>query len=77
MCNRILKYRLGQISFIILIHLVWRPWRGDYANCAIAFSEGRHLVKVDQWSAVHRAFAVETIFKYNDSLIVTNIQTTF
>jgi hypothetical protein len=26
---------------------------------------------MDQWSAVHRAFAVETIFKYNDPLIAT------
>jgi len=26
---------------------------------------------MDQWSAVHRAFGVETIFKYNDSVIAT------
>jgi len=29
------------------------------------------LINVDQRSAEHRAFAVETIFKYNDSVIAT------
>ena len=71
MSQQTLKYRLGQSSFIILIHVVWRPRGGDWANCAVAFSDERHLVNVDQWSAVHRAFAVETIFKYHDSVTAT------
>jgi hypothetical protein len=49
----------------------WNRWRGGF-DLERSSSETQSIsVAMERWSVEHRAFAVETFFKNNDSVIAT------
>jgi len=67
-----LFYRVRQKYLTILQNSCeWNRWRGEFVlECPS--NETRSIsVAMERWSVEHRAFAVETIFKNNDSVVVT------
>jgi hypothetical protein len=49
----------------------WNRWRGEFVVERPSSNTQSISVAMERWSVEHRAFAVETIFKTNDSLVVT------
>jgi hypothetical protein len=51
----------------------WNRWRGEFV-LERPFSETQSIsVAMERWSVEHRAFAVETYFKNNDSVLTQKI----
>jgi len=72
-CQRRL-YRVRQKYLTILQNsFEWNRWRGE---CVLegSSSETQSIsVAMERWSVEHRAFAVETYFKNNDSVLTQRI----
>ena len=65
-------YRLRQKYLTILqSSCEWNRWREEFVLERPANEAQRISVAMERWSVEHRAFAVETYFKNNDSVVVT------
>jgi hypothetical protein len=51
----------------------WNRWRGKFVLDGPSSQTQSILVAMERWSVQHRVFAVETIFKNNDSVFVTQL----
>jgi hypothetical protein len=51
----------------------WNHWRGEFVFERFSNSPQNISVAMERWSGEHRLFAVETIFKNNDSVVVTQL----
>ena len=51
----------------------WNRWRGEFVLEPSSSETQSISVAMERWSVEHRAFAVETIFKNNDSVVVTQL----
>jgi hypothetical protein len=51
----------------------WNRWRGEFVLERPSSETQSISVAVERWSVEHRAFAVETIFKINKSVVVTQL----
>jgi hypothetical protein len=49
----------------------WNRWRGKFVLQRPSSKTQSISVAMERWSVEHRAFAVEKIFKNNDSVVVT------
>jgi len=47
----------------------WNRWRGEFVLERPTIEAQSISVAMELWSVEHRAFAVETIFKNNDSVL--------
>jgi hypothetical protein len=47
----------------------WNHWRGEFVLERTSSETQSILVAMERWSVEHRAFAVETYFKNNDSVV--------
>jgi hypothetical protein len=65
-------YRVRQKYLTILQNSCeWHRWCGEFV-LERSSSEAQSIsVATERWSVEHRAFAVETYFKNNDSVVVT------
>ena len=65
-------YRVWRKYLTILQHSCeWNHWRGEFV--LERSSSETQSISVARWSVEHRAFAVETIFKNNDSVLTQRI----
>ena len=48
-------------------------WRGEFVLERSSSENQRISVAMERWSVEHRAFAVETYFKNNDSVLIQRI----
>jgi len=51
----------------------WNRWRGEFVIERPSSETQSILVAMERWSVEHRAFAVETYFKNNDSVVTQRI----
>ena len=51
----------------------WNRWRGEFVLERSSSETQNISVAMERWSVEHRAFAVETIFKNNDSVLTQRI----
>jgi len=51
----------------------WNRWRGEFVLERSSSETQSISVAMERWSVEHLVFAVETIFKKNDSLVVTQL----
>ena len=51
----------------------WNRWRGEFVLERSSSETESISVAMERWSVEHRAFAVETIFENNDSVVVTQM----
>ena len=51
----------------------WNRWRGEFVLERSSSETQSISVATERWSVEHRAFAVETIFKNNDSVLTQRI----
>jgi len=49
----------------------WNLWRGEFVLERLSSETQSSSVAMERWSVQHRAFAMETYFKNNDSVVVT------
>jgi len=67
-------YRVRQKYLTILQNSCeWNRWRGEFVLERPSSETQSISVAMERWSVEHRAFAVETIFKNNDSFVVTQL----
>jgi len=65
-------YRVRQKCLTILLHSCeWNRWRGEFVLERPSSETQSTSVAMERWSAEHRAFAVESYFQNNDSVVVT------
>jgi primosomal protein N'' len=67
-------YRVRQKYLTILQNsFEWNRWHGEFV-LERSYSETQSIsVVMERWSVEHQAFAVETIFKNNDSVLTQDI----
>jgi len=66
--------RVRQKYLTILQHdCEWNRWRGEFAFERSSSDTQSISVAMQHWSIEHRAFAVKTIFKINDSVLTQRI----
>jgi hypothetical protein len=67
-------YRVWQKYLTILQNSCeWNHWRGEFVlECSSGKTQSISVV-MERWSVEHRAFAVETYFKNNDSVLTQRI----
>jgi hypothetical protein len=51
----------------------WNRWRGEFFLERTSSETESISVAMERWSIEHRALAVETIFKNNDSILIQRI----
>jgi hypothetical protein len=67
-------YRVRQKYLMILQNSCeWNRWRGKFVLERSSSETQSISVAMERWCAEHRTFAVETIFKNNDSLLTESI----
>jgi len=67
-------YRIRQKYRTILQHSCeWNRWHGEFVLERPSSDNQSISVAMERWSVEHRAFAVETIFKNNDSVLTQRI----
>jgi len=67
-------YRVRQKYLMILQHSCeWNHWRGEFVLERSSSDTQSISVAMERWSVKHQAFAVETIFKNNDSVLTQRI----
>ena len=67
-------YRVRQKYLTILKNSCeWNLWRGEFVLERPSSGTQSISVAMERWSVEHRDFAVETIFKNNDSVVVTQL----
>jgi hypothetical protein len=65
-------YRVQQKCLTIWQHCCeWNCWRGEFVLECPSSETQSISIAMECWSVVHRAFTVETYFKRNDSVVVT------
>ena len=65
-----ISYRVRQKYLTILQNsFEWNRWRGEFVLERSSSETQSISVAMGRWSADHRAFAVETFFKNNDSVL--------
>jgi hypothetical protein len=70
----ILKYRVRQKYLTILQNSYeWNRWRGEFVPERSSSETQDTSVAMERWSVEHRAFAVETYLKNNDSVLTQRI----
>jgi hypothetical protein len=68
------KYRDRQKYLTILQKsFEWNRWRGEFVLERSSSETESISVAMERWSVEHRAFAVETYFKNNDSVLTQRI----
>jgi hypothetical protein len=68
----VLRYRVRQKYLTIWQHSCeWNRWRGEFVLERPSRETQSISVALERWSAERRAFAVETYFINNDSVVVT------
>ena len=73
-CDNEKKYRVRQKYLTILQNSSeWNRWRGEFVLERPSSETQSISVAMERWSVEHRVFAVETIFKNNDSVVVTQL----
>jgi hypothetical protein len=66
------QYRVRQKYLTILQNSCeWNRWRAEFVLERPSSETQSISVAMERWSVKHRAFAVETDFKNNDSVVVT------
>jgi hypothetical protein len=64
-------YRIRQKYLTILQNSCeWSRWRGEFVLERSSSDTQGISVAMERWSVEHRAFAMETIFKNNDSVVI-------
>jgi len=67
-------YRVRQKYLTILQNSYeWNRWRGEFALERPSGETQSVSVAIERWSVEHQAFAVETYFKNNDSVLTQRI----
>jgi len=67
-------YRVRQKYLTILQNSCeWNRWRGEFVLERSSSETQSISVAMERWSVEHRAFAVETYFKNNDSVLTQRI----
>jgi hypothetical protein len=67
-------YRIQQKYLTILQNSCeWNRWRGKFVLERSSSETQSISVAMERWSVEHRVFAVETILKNNDSVLVTQL----
>ena len=67
-------YRVRQKYLTILQNSCeWNRWRGEFVPERCSSETQSISVAMERWSVEHRAFAVETYFKNNDSVLTQRI----
>jgi len=67
-------YRVRQKYLTILQNSCeWNRWRGEFVLGRSPNETQSISVAMERWSVEHRAFAVETYFKNNDSVLTPRI----
>jgi len=68
------RYRVRQKYLMILQNSCeWNRWRGEFVLERSSSETQSISVAMERWSVEHRAFAVETYFKNNDSILTQRI----
>jgi hypothetical protein len=71
---RRILYRVLQIYLTILQNSCeWNLWRGEFVFERSSSENQSISVAMERWSVEHRAFAVETYFKNDDSVLTQRI----
>jgi len=72
--SRMQIYRVRQKYQTIWKHSCeWNRWRGEFVLERSSSETQSISVAMERWYVEHRAFAVETYFKNNDSVVVTQL----
>jgi transposase-like protein len=70
--KKIVLYRVRQKYLTIWQHYCeWNCWCGEFVFECPSSETQSISVAMERWSVEHRAFAVETYFKNNDSVVLT------
>jgi len=73
-CIREVTYRVRQKYLTILLNSCeWNRWRGEFVLERSSSETQSISVAMERWFVEHRAFAVETYFKNNDSVLTQRI----
>ena len=72
--QQIFFYRVRQKYLTILQNSCeWNRWRGEFVLESSSSETQSISVAMEHWSVEHRAFALETYFKNNDSVLTQRI----
>ena len=66
-------YRVRQKYMTIFNSCEWNLWRGEFVVERSSSETQSISVAMERWSVEHRAFAVETYLKNNDSVVTQRI----